>query len=261
MKIHTNQNSYLFLHARESLGLKQKEVAAKANITAAALSLFEAGKTSLSTNTLIRLANVLNLNPDFIKGKSKNPFRSKDVIKFFFLTNDIRDSMLISKVIWANDELEFVTIYPYLESYRRFFSIELFNMMVPYAVAVRDSDGNMFLFSNRVPEKGVLQEIGEDLRSRLLPFLEINGKDMDKMKFRNELTEESYVKKIDEGTITRKDLEPLFAKFKKDTIASIANLTEEEIRLINKLRENKIKPADVDIPKSLSRSLKKNKAS
>jgi len=90
--------------------------------------------------------------------------------------------------------------------------------------------------------------------------LELNGKDFDKRKFRDELTSEAFVEKIDEGMITRKDLEPFFAKFEKEAVAPVADLTEEEIRLINKLRENKINPDGVVVPAPSSRSSKKNKA-
>ena len=255
--MHADQDNFLFLDTRESQGLKQKDVSQKAGITASALSLFESGKTTLSSDTLIRLAKALNMNPDYLLGNAENPFLSEGVIKFH-LRHFIEDSWILQKIISIHNGLQFITIYPYLESFSRLSLPKMFSKMTPYAVAVKDPDGNMFIFSNKIPDRGLRQEAGADMQSRLTPFFERGNKDLEKMRFRNELTEEIFREKIDKGTITREDLDPYFAKFNN---ASAPEFTDEEIKLIRKLREHNIRPEDIEIPESSTPARKKHKTS
>jgi transcriptional regulator with XRE-family HTH domain len=54
------------IKAREAKGLNKAELAKKINLSPSALSMFENGKSNLSTKTLIILASELNLNEDWI---------------------------------------------------------------------------------------------------------------------------------------------------------------------------------------------------
>jgi len=74
----------IFKLVREASGQKQTHIADKVGISHVALSRFEKGQSTLSTETLCSIAPYYFLNDDFIKGDNVNPFKSEGkLIKFF----------------------------------------------------------------------------------------------------------------------------------------------------------------------------------
>ena len=65
----TLKNGFTLVRAwREYLGLTQSEVAARVNITQAALSQMESGDKKLRKNTIEKLSKALGLRPEQIRG-------------------------------------------------------------------------------------------------------------------------------------------------------------------------------------------------
>lgn len=141
---------------REAQGISQKELSTKLGISQPAIAQYEKADTSLSQDTLRRAATLLNLNPDFLQSGIGNPFkRSKEdkIIKMFFQTSQTGeiDFSLINHIADYNEKAAFIFFKP--SNFEEANSLRIRKWQAKglntYALAIRDSDNNYFLFKRK----------------------------------------------------------------------------------------------------------------
>lgn len=217
----------IFRIARELQGIAQSEVALKAEVTQSAISKFEAGSSTLSRENLLKIAPLLHINPRYLTAESHNPFLSRLLIKMHFPERfravDFAPLYLLSE---ANQSLEFVFLIPHF----RLVSKILAKTMIEtpcYAIAVRDEDGNIFLFRRKLKGAFIVGE--KDLQARISERMEKENK---QVLFRTVRIERELYQKIKAWDVSRKDIVELFAE------TTPVLLNEEEKELIAKIREH-----------------------
>jgi transcriptional regulator with XRE-family HTH domain len=238
--VHNTKIGYLFKMAREWQGIKQKELSAVGRVTTSALSQFESGKSSLATETLLAMASRVNLNPDYIRGKSKNPFRSKELVKMLLQARFglLTDFSMVYLIVSANPKIELMLLSP-RSLFDKVFSKTVFETPI-YAIVIRDSNNNLFLFRSKVKHVSDTSiEGGKDLIVRLQ---EIADKEHKKILFSiKRIDKDLYDKIKDWKTVARKDIEPLFqVQAHSDFV-----LTDSEEKLILLLRGKNIDPDQI----------------
>ena len=139
--------SGIFKKARKLQDIRQQEIIEKIKpeiLTQAALSSFEANKSTISARKLKKIAQELNLNPEFVDDVSLNPFYNKNsVIKMF-----VKEEVFLEKlepihfVAGFNKRLSLIFLvapYPELKKFK--------NLGLPliYAIAFMDDMNNVFL--------------------------------------------------------------------------------------------------------------------
>jgi transcriptional regulator with XRE-family HTH domain len=222
----------IFRLVREATGLKQTHIAKEVDISHVALSRFEKGQSTLSTETLCEIAPSYYLNDDFIKGENVNPFRSDGkLIKFFIYHRFglIPDFSLIQFVIESNPHSMVRFLIPQLSILKAVKYTALDNPV--YAIAVKDSDNNIFIFRQKTESilKGAividqLETAINDIKDRTGKSVEASKKSIDKKLYQ-------AIQEWD--SLERKDVEHLFAD-------DVLVLTDpEEIRVIKELRKKK----------------------
>lgn len=160
------ENLALFIRmVRESQGISQKEIAETIKISQSAIAQYEKLQATLSPETLLKIAPLLNLNPEYIRTGIGNPFKQVDkqkIIKMFLPENPLEeiDYSLIDLIAKYNKEATFILLLPIL--YER--EIGLFkkirSRLKPYgywyALLIEDSDNNKFIFRRKDKEKIVV---------------------------------------------------------------------------------------------------------
>lgn len=244
----------LFCSARIAKNITQSELAQIAVINRSSIAQFEKSIASLSIQTLLKIAPALDINPDFLLEKSDNPFKSKNLIKFFITGTSMPDRTILILTILYNTTLELITLIPPLSIIEKiktlptfrtvaavFDTHTLFGKMI-YAVAVRDVDNNIFLF-RRKKENDFIIWGDTDLQSNVSTLLGISGKDANKFIFaKKEITRNLY-EKIKNWDVVKEDIEPLFLKNKDISHLTESDLTGYEKELIQKIREKGIDPS------------------
>lgn len=104
---------------REAQGIQQGELAKKIGVSQSAIAQFEKLKSSLSVDTLLKMAPILNLNPDFIQNRIGNPFKCSvpnKIIKMFLSEEPagLIDFVLVEKIAEANKMATFLFLKPAL---------------------------------------------------------------------------------------------------------------------------------------------------
>jgi len=217
---------------REAAGLKQTHIAEKVDISHVALSRFEKGQSTLSTETLCSIAPNYFLNEDFIKGNDVNPFRSNGrLIKFFIFHRFglIPDFSLVQFVIESNPYSMVRFLIPQLSILKAVKYTALENPV--YAIAVKDSDNNIFLFRQKTESilKGAI--VVTQLETTINEIKDKTGKSVDIA--RKNIDKKLYQAIQEWDALERKDVEHLFAD-------DILVLTDpEEIKVIKELRRKK----------------------
>jgi transcriptional regulator with XRE-family HTH domain len=92
--MHNLRLNELFKFVRESIGRTQVEVSSAAGITQPSLQKYEKGQASLSKEVLIKMAESICLDPEYISGKSQYPFKSNGLIKMFAQEGGVSKSLL-----------------------------------------------------------------------------------------------------------------------------------------------------------------------
>lgn len=222
----------IFRIVRDAAGLKQTHVAAKVGISHVALSRFEKGQSTLSTETLCSIAPYYFLNEDFIKGDNVNAFKSNGKLIKLFISHRfglVPDFSLIQFVIESNPNSMVRFLIPQLSILKAVKYTALDNPV--YAIAIKDSDNNIFLFRQKTESilKGAivvaqLETAINDLKDRTGKSVDVSKKNIDKKLYQ-------AIQEWD--SLERKDVEHLFAD-------DILVLTDpEEIRIIKELRQKK----------------------
>ena len=248
----------IFKIARESQNINQTIISEAAEITQTAISKFENGNSTLSEKTLKKIAPLLNINPDFVSGKSLNPFKSSSLVKLFVGLGGLY--FFLNLFLEYNRKLDFLSIAPRfsgMEKLTKQFGIRLLVSIVGkkissaagtfiYAVAVRDASNNYFLIRN-FNNKGFLLWEGEDENiewyvNKILYknkfFEETRGHGDRSYTFNRLEINRPFYEKIRDWNIKRKDIEPLFRSKSKEPLT----LTETEKKLILSVREKSIDP-------------------
>jgi transcriptional regulator with XRE-family HTH domain len=152
---------------REAHGITQMELAEKLGISQAAIAQFERLKATLSPETIINMAPLLNLNPDYVADGIGNPFkqrRSNEIIKMFFSEDPLGniDFSLIDLIADKNEKAVFIFLKPAMHTgissslgfrqdktlYRQILQQERQGNSI-YALVIQDDDKNIFLFKRK----------------------------------------------------------------------------------------------------------------
>lgn len=73
-----------FIMMRELQDIKQKDIANRLTISPQAINRYEAGKSTLSKESLVAYSKFINMDPEFFCTGEGNPFLSRDLIKIIF---------------------------------------------------------------------------------------------------------------------------------------------------------------------------------
>ncbi len=153
------ENLALFIRmAREAQGISQKEIAEAINISQSAITQFEKLRATLSMDTLVKMAPLLNINPEFIGKGSGNPFKQtgkEKIIKMFIPENTLGeiDFSIIDLIAKSNAETAFILLTPPRWSDGRY-KLERYGFS--YALLIEDRDHNKFIFRRRDKHKYLL---------------------------------------------------------------------------------------------------------
>lgn len=159
------ENLALFIRmVRESQGISQKEIAEKIKISQSAIAQYEKLHATLSLETLLKIAPLLNLNPGFIEKGTGNPFKQVDkqkIIKMFIPENPLEeiDYSLIDLIAESNKEATFILLLPIL--YKPTGDLKkIRGRLKPYgycyALLIQDGDNNKFIFRRKDKEKIII---------------------------------------------------------------------------------------------------------
>ena len=139
--------SELFRSAREAKGLKQAEIASACGISRPAIARFEKGTLRLNDEILIKMAPLLDINPEFLNGHTKNPFKSQnnELIKYVVDKYHVHTDLLLASIVSEAKLYSFYSLYPPLTILERIRHLNLVDDPI-YALVIRDDSDNIFLF-------------------------------------------------------------------------------------------------------------------
>ncbi|MGO9613975.1 MAG: helix-turn-helix domain-containing protein [Dissulfurispiraceae bacterium] len=164
----------IFKMARELQQIKQQDLANYAGIDSSTLSHYEAGKPQIDVRTLLKMAPLLSINPDFITGRHHNPFKSKDLIKILIRGAFLLDRSIFQILIRHNNALEFVSLIPHHNVMARIDRRVMPDVV--YAVVVRDDLHNIFIIRNRSNSTVLIKQYEESLEHKLRPLITENNR-------------------------------------------------------------------------------------
>lgn len=210
---------------REYSGKTQHQIAEILNIKYQTIQRYEK-KGSIPANILRELCGILNIDPEYILGKSEYPFKSGDLIKMFVSENIFKFTL---------DPLYFVASFNkniyviYLTSYERseFTNID-HKVTLPkvYAIAFKDDHNNYFLLRRRKVNKTINpNEIFPTTINKIISM---------KCKFHiesKEIGNSSVYEKIKNwDDVKRDDIEKLFKEAKFESIFNLSEELKEQLR-------------------------------
>lgn len=152
---------------REAQGILQSELAKKIGVSQSAIAQFEKLKSTLSLETLLKLAPHLNLNPDFIEKGIGNPYKQtlpQKITKLFLAEDDYGkiDFSLVKIIAETNKTATFIFFKPILPRPDLMAKIddparkEIVQWVkqrrqgiATYAIFIHDDDSNSFLFKRK----------------------------------------------------------------------------------------------------------------
>ncbi len=198
----------LFQTVRKMQKISQREIATLAGITPSALSQFETENGTLSTSALLKIAPLININPDFILNNSGNPFKSEKLIKMYLPGLTRLDFSMLHTLYEANSKIDFLAMHPDNPVHDKIFGQHSYGPAI-LAIAVEDQDRNLFLFrrTERRSDGGAIvgmldfqKEVNEKTR-----------KSSEKLvSFRTIKITRVLADNIKNGTAARENIEPLF---------------------------------------------------
>lgn len=226
---------------RECQRISQSDLAKRVGISRVSLNKYEDGKSTLSKQTMHKIAGELQLNPQYIEGVESNPFKSENIIKLvlpehFKLTVDFS---LIELIIEYNNNLDLIFMTPQ-HIIAKIFRKTAFEHPI-YAITIRDSDNNIILFRRKT--KSVLNAAIVGERGLELYISSINKQREKKINYSTISINEDLYERIYNWSVERADVELLFDQF---SVKEDVHLSEKEKEIIQMIRDNKI---DLDIAK------------
>lgn len=163
-----------FIHAaRSAQNISQASIAKKLGVSQAAIAQYEKGRATLSFNTLKKMAPLINMNPDYMGFHSSfNPFKQRDksqIIKMTLPENTSHEvDYSIPRFIVAKNvrtDVIFLRVSDVSEEHSsRVIKLRNGGFSI-CAFAMRDIDGNIFLFRRR----GKYAFFREDSGGALIP--------------------------------------------------------------------------------------------
>lgn len=233
----------LFQAARKIQKITQREIATRAGITPSALSQFETENGTLSISTQLKIAPLININPDFILNNSRNPFKSEKLIKMYLPGLTRPDFSMLYTLYETNSKIDFMAMHPDNPVNDKIFGQHIYGPAI-LAIAVKDQDRNMFLFrrTERHFDDGAIVgmlDFQKDVKEK-------TRKDSGKQgNFKTVKITKGLVNKIKDWTIAREDIDSLFKDAEN-------NLTLEHSKpekyLLRAIRERGIKLEDMEPP-------------
>lgn len=257
----------LFRIAHDASGLTQEKVAKEAGIKQQPYQRYLAGKTGLSTDTLIRIAKIININPAFITGDSAYKFKNEDdelikmFIKEFFMFHSLEP---LYSIISDNDQLSLVFLVAPLKGFQKIKNINPLQDPV-YAVFVKGQDNNAYLLRRKNPQELIL--LAGDFKQALNRIVEISSASRKTIAFSKTEMSENLYSKIQAWTVKKNDIEQFLSKcglsseefiylsdkenlmVKNLRSEGIDAISFDEIYLLKKVRKKQKNP--LDIAKSL----------
>jgi len=238
--------SKIFSEIRKLQGIKQSSLAKELGITQSAIANFEGKKSKLSSEIIIKIARLCNINPLYITSKATNPFKSNKLIKML-LPETMIEGLSFEMIFFlaeVNAQLNIIFLVAPSLIFQKFLSKTVFENPV-YAIAIKDSDNNVFLFRRKSNDP----LYGE--RNLQLKLKEISRKC--KTKIYTDITQidKNLTDKIKKLTVEKEDIETFFE------VPATVFLDDKKVSQILDLCGS-IKASPEDLEEALSVLLKKS---
>lgn len=231
----------LFRKAREAKGLKQSEIADLCGISRSALARFETGSLRLADENLSIIAPLLDINPEFLNGNTKIPFKSQsgELIKFVVDKYHVNTDMLLATILARYDVLEIYYLSPPLTIVDRIRHLNVASNPT-YALLLRDEAGNVYLFRCKSPKDFLAWD--DSLSSWYSEQRRLTGKSgYFEMRV---ISKELFEKIRDWHDVSTADFEFLFSQKSENSIDKGFALSEAEKKLIIFVRDQHLNPED-----------------
>ena len=233
--------SELFRRAREAKGLKQSEIADQCGISRSALARFETGSLRLAEETLLQIAPLLDIDPEFLRGNARIPFKSPtgSLIKFVVDKYHVNSDVLLSRLIALSDVLEIYYLTPPLTIVDRIRHLNVASNPT-YALLMKDEAGNVYLFRCKSPKDFLAWD--DSISSWMSEQRRMAGKSGH---FEPLIISKELFEKIrDWQGIDKEDFDAVFSQKTENLIYKGIALSEAEKKLILFVRDLHLKPED-----------------
>ena len=231
----------LFRKAREAKGLKQSEIADQCGISRSALARFETGSLRLAEETLLQIAPLLDIDPEFLRGNATIPFKSQSglLIKFVVDKYHVNTDMLLATILARCDVLEIYYLTPPLTIVDRIRHLNVASNPT-YALLMKDEAGNVYLFRCKSPKDFLAWD--DSISSWHSEQRKLTGKSGH---FEQLIISKELFEKIrDWQDIDKTDFDSLFNQKVENLIDKGMALSEAEKKLILFVRDLHLKPED-----------------
>ncbi len=231
----------LFRRAREAKGLKQSEIADQCGISRSALARFETGSLRLAEETLLLIAPLLDIDPEFLRGNARIPFKSPtgSLIKFLVDKYRVNSDVLLSRLIALSDVLEVYYLYPPLTIVDRIRHLNVASNPT-YALLMKDEAGNVYLFRCKSPKDFLAWD--ESISSWMSEQRRMAGKSGH---FEPLIISKELFEKIrDWQGIDKEDFDAVFSQKTENLIYKGIALSEAEKKLILFIRDQHLDPEE-----------------
>ena len=267
---------------RESKSLTREQLARMIELSSSAIDKFEKTNEGISHSNKIKIADIFNIDHEYINNKTAYPFGCNNFFKFHMLSKGIFPGFPgyepLFTILELSRNIEIVSLMPELSGIKKITQRSIFEEPA-YAIALRDKRNNIFLLRRKKENDFIMW--GGGLKSPLLRILEIaklEDRNINLALSTKQLADSQYKKiKSKWDNIKREDLEQFFRdseKFnkiyeptnseiellqvlKKENVQS---LTTEDLLLIKKSREYKDSLSTYEIIHILENEIKRRKS-
>lgn len=231
----------LFRKAREAKGLKQAEIADQCGISRSALARFETGSLRLADENLLVIAPLLDINPEFLHGNTKIPFKSQsaELIKFTVNKYHVNTDILLTAILTTCDVLDVFYLSPPLTIVDRLRHLNIADNPT-YALLMGDEGGNIYLFRCKSAKDFIAWD--NNLSSWYSEQRKLTGKSGHfEMKT---ISKVLYEKIRDWNDVNKVDVEFMISQKNQDLMFKELVLSETEKKLVTYIREQHLNPED-----------------
>lgn len=233
--------SELFRRAREAKGLKQSEIADQCGISRSALARFETGSLRLAEETLLLIAPLLDIDPEFLRGNAKIPFKSPtgSLIKYVVDKYHVNSDVLLSRLLALSDVLEIYYLSPPLTIVDRIRHLNVASNPT-YALLMKDEAGNVYLFRCKSPKDFLAWDDSISSWQNEQRKMAGKGGHFEPLIISKELFE----KIRDWQDIDKEDFDAVFSQKTENLIYKGIALSEAEKKLILFIRDQHLDPEE-----------------
>ncbi|ACD94582.1 helix-turn-helix domain-containing protein [Trichlorobacter lovleyi] len=231
----------LFRRAREAKGLKQSDIADQCGISRSALARFETGSLRLAEETLLLIAPLLDIDPEFLRGNAKIPFKSPtgSLIKYVVDKYHVNSDVLLSRLLALSDVLEIYYLSPPLTIVDRIRHLNVASNPT-YALLMKDEAGNVYLFRCKSPKDFLAWDDSISSWQNEQRKMAGKGGHFEPLIISKELFE----KIRDWQDIDKEDLDAVFSQKTENLIYKGIALSEAEKKLILFIRDHHLDPEE-----------------